>query len=132
MDNGKFTFLTPPADTTVGAFAINSPGEVAGTIYRSAGTHAAVYSNGKWTDLGGVTGAATPATGINTVTMVWRMKMERFTKLAKIVNRFGNAWLIRGANGENALVGGTDGDYTEAKEWVSLFAHDIVFSACGS
>jgi len=26
------------------------------------------------------------------------------------------------------LIGGTDGDFTAAKEWASLFAHDIVFS----
>lgn len=59
---------------------------------------------------------------------VWRMKMNHRIKSAKIINRFGNAWLIRGANGKYALVGGSDGDYTEAQEWVSLFAHDIVFS----
>lgn len=59
---------------------------------------------------------------------VWRMKMNRIIKSAKIINRFGNGWLIRKASGKHALVGGSDGDYTEAKEWVSLFAHDIVFS----
>jgi hypothetical protein len=38
------------------------------------------------------------------------------------------AWLIRGSNGKTALVGGNASDFTEAKEWVSLFAHDAVFS----
>lgn len=60
--------------------------------------------------------------------MAWRMKMNCIFKSAKIISRFGNAWLIRGANGKHALVGGSDGDYTEAKEWVSLFAHEIIFS----
>lgn len=56
------------------------------------------------------------------------MKINHIIKPAKTINRFGNARLIRGENGEYALVGGSDGDYTEAKEWVSLFAHDIAFS----
>jgi hypothetical protein len=37
-------------------------------------------------------------------------------------------WLIRRANGRHELIGGTDGDFTAAKEWASLFAHDVVFS----
>ena len=47
---------------------------------------------------------------------------------AKVINRFGNAWLIRRANGRHELIGGTTGDFTAAKEWASLFAHDVVFS----
>jgi hypothetical protein len=57
-----------------------------------------------------------------------RMKINYIIKTVTIINRFGNAWLIRGADGKNALVGGTDRDFTEAKEWASLFAHDVVFS----
>jgi len=57
-----------------------------------------------------------------------RMKINYIIKTKSIINRFGNAWLIRGADGKNALVGGTASDFTEAKEWVSLFAHDVVFS----
>jgi hypothetical protein len=56
------------------------------------------------------------------------MKMNYFTTTAKIISRFGNAWLIRRADGKHELAGGSDGDYTAAKEWVSLFAHDIAFS----
>lgn len=55
------------------------------------------------------------------------MKINYIIKTVTIINRFGNAWLIRGANGKHALVGGGIWDFTEAKEWVSLFAHDIVF-----
>jgi len=47
---------------------------------------------------------------------------------AKILNRFGNAWLIKRVDGKHELVGGSEGDFTEAKEWVSLFAHEVVFS----
>jgi hypothetical protein len=46
----------------------------------------------------------------------------------KIINHFGNALLVRRIDGKHELVGGSDGDYTAAKEWVSLFAHEIVFT----
>ncbi|HXA44935.1 MAG TPA: hypothetical protein VNZ25_05475 [Candidatus Angelobacter sp.] len=46
----------------------------------------------------------------------------------KIINHFGNALLVQRINGKHELVGGSDGDYTAAKEWVSLFAHEIVFT----
>jgi hypothetical protein len=35
--------------------------------------------------------------------------------------------LIRRADGKHELVGGSAGDFSETKEWVSLFAHEIVF-----
>ena len=53
---------------------------------------------------------------------------KRIVNTARIVNRFGNAWLIRRANGRHELIGGTDSDFTAAKEWTSLFAHEVVFS----
>ncbi len=53
---------------------------------------------------------------------------KRIVNTAKVINRFGNAWLIRRANGRHELIGGTDSDFTAAKEWASLFAHDVVFS----
>ena len=59
---------------------------------------------------------------------VVRMKINYIIKTKSIINRFGNAWLVRASNGKTALVGGTASDFTEAKEWVSLFAHDVVFS----
>jgi hypothetical protein len=59
---------------------------------------------------------------------LWRMKMNCIVNPARILNRFGNAWLIKRADGKHELVGGSDRDFTEAKEWVSLFAHEIVFS----
>ena len=45
----------------------------------------------------------------------------------KILHRFGNAWLIKKSDGRHELVGGNENNFTEAKEWVSLFAHEIVF-----
>ena len=56
------------------------------------------------------------------------MKMNCIINPARILNRFGNAWLIIRTDGKHELVGGSDRDFTEAKEWVSLFAHEIVFS----
>jgi hypothetical protein len=44
-----------------------------------------------------------------------------------LIQQFGKARLLQHPNGKYELVGGGEGDYTDAKEWVSLFAHDIVF-----
>jgi hypothetical protein len=48
-------------------------------------------------------------------------------KTIKILNHFGKARLIKWADGKHELVGGSESNFTEAKEWVSLFAHEIVF-----
>jgi probable HAF family extracellular repeat protein len=66
--NGRFTNLGAPASTSTSAYAVNGTGQIAGAIFFNNGApaHAALYSNGTWTDLGGLTGAsATHATGIN-------------------------------------------------------------------
>jgi hypothetical protein len=52
----------------------------------------------------------------------------KIINLGKIINRFGRALLVQRSDGKHELVGGSDGDYTAAKEWVSLFAHEIVFT----
>ena len=57
-----------------------------------------------------------------------RMILNRIINTGRILNRFGRAWLIQRADGKHELVGGSDRDNTEAKEWVSLFAHHVVFS----
>jgi hypothetical protein len=57
-----------------------------------------------------------------------RMKMNCIINPARILNRFGNAWLIKRADGKHELVGGNESDFTQTKEWVSLFAHEIVFN----
>jgi hypothetical protein len=45
----------------------------------------------------------------------------------EVVRGFGNACLIKRTDGRHELVGGNENNFTEAKEWVSLFAHEIVF-----
>lgn len=46
----------------------------------------------------------------------------------QVVRQFGQARLIRLAQGEHELVGGSDADRAAAFEWASLFAHEIVFT----
>jgi hypothetical protein len=45
-----------------------------------------------------------------------------------LVRQFGEARLVRQRNGEHELIGGTAADRAAAFEWVSLFAHEIVFT----
>jgi probable HAF family extracellular repeat protein len=68
--NGTFTVITPPANATATARAINDSGVVVGNINyntNAAVPHAGLYSNGVWTDLGTLAGAArgTVAMSIN-------------------------------------------------------------------
>lgn len=49
----------------------------------------------------------------------------------KTVQRFGQAKLVRHRNGRHELIGGSAADRAMAKEWISLFAHEIVISAGG-
>ena len=46
----------------------------------------------------------------------------------EVVRQFGDALLVRNSNGQHELIGGTNTDRTAAFEWVSLFAHEIVFT----
>ena len=68
--NGTFTPIAQLPNATVTANAINNSGVVVGEIDYSTNTavpHAGLYSNGAWTDLGTLAGAArgTRAVGIN-------------------------------------------------------------------
>jgi len=47
---------------------------------------------------------------------------------SKLVRQFGNAKLVKLANGQHELLGGTEADRAAAYEWTSLFAHEIVFT----
>jgi hypothetical protein len=51
---------------------------------------------------------------------------QRFRR--RLVRQFGQARLVRLPNGQHELIGGNDADRTAAFEWVSLFAHEIVFT----
>jgi hypothetical protein len=46
----------------------------------------------------------------------------------QVIRQFGTAKLMRRTDGQHELIGGTDADRHEAFEWVSLFAHEIVFT----
>jgi hypothetical protein len=47
------------------------------------------------------------------------------------VQQFGRAKLVQHRNGRHELIGGSATDRAAAIEWVSLFAHEIVFSDQG-
>jgi hypothetical protein len=49
-------------------------------------------------------------------------------RTGQVIQQFGEAKLIRQRNGEHVLLGGSHADRTAAFEWVSLFAHEIVFT----
>lgn len=51
---------------------------------------------------------------------------KRYRK--QLIRRFGDAKLVRIPNGQHELIGGSDSDRAAAFEWVSLFAHEIVFT----
>ncbi|MGH7967255.1 MAG: hypothetical protein ACREIC_00865 [Limisphaerales bacterium] len=44
----------------------------------------------------------------------------------EMIARFGQARLMRRLNGRVELVGGTSEDRIEAREWISIFFHEIV------
>lgn len=57
------------------------------------------------------------------------MKMTQIisNRIVEIVRQFGRATLVRDRRGRHKLIGGTVDDVLAAQEWVSLFAHEIVF-----
>jgi hypothetical protein len=59
------------------------------------------------------------------------MKLNHFItncNTGRVIQEFGGAKLVRRPNGKHELVGGSMADLMAANEWVSLFAHEIVFS----
>ncbi|HEV2692382.1 MAG TPA: hypothetical protein VG347_05750 [Verrucomicrobiae bacterium] len=46
----------------------------------------------------------------------------------RVIQQFGAARLVKHRNGQHELIGGSTADRAEAFEWVTLFAHEIVFS----
>ena len=49
-------------------------------------------------------------------------------RASQVIRQFGQAKLIKLANGQHELIGGTDADRASAFEWASLIAHEIVFT----
>jgi hypothetical protein len=59
------------------------------------------------------------------------MKLKNIIPLRcrkQLIREFGAAKLVKLPNGQHELLGGSDKDRTAAFEWVSLFAHEIVFT----
>ena len=59
------------------------------------------------------------------------MKLKSLIPLryrTRLIRQFGPAKLVRRPNGQHELIGGSDADRADAFEWVSLFAHEIVFT----
>ncbi|HYG34356.1 MAG TPA: hypothetical protein VEC99_06205 [Clostridia bacterium] len=50
-----------------------------------------------------------------------------FKDEGEIIATFGQAKLVKYLDGKLELKGGSNEDRTAAKEWISLFMHDIVF-----
>ena len=51
-----------------------------------------------------------------------------FRRTRQVIRQFGQAKLIKLANGQHELIGGTEADRGAAFEWASLIAHEIVFT----
>ena len=53
---------------------------------------------------------------------------RKLVSAERIVQWFGEARLVQRADGRHELIGGTRADLAAAREWISLFGHDIVLS----
>ena len=58
--------------------------------------------------------------------MKLKFMFQKIIRHGRIIQSFGEARLVRHANGRHELIGGTRADLTAAKEWISLFGHEIV------
>jgi len=50
----------------------------------------------------------------------------------RVIRKFGEARLLKHANGKHELIGGSAADIADAHDWVSLFAHEVVITRPGS
>jgi len=57
-----------------------------------------------------------------------KLNLLKFVNSVRTIQSFGHARLVQYANGRYELIGGTRADFTAAKEWISLFGHEIVLS----
>jgi hypothetical protein len=60
--------------------------------------------------------------------MKLKFMVPKFIQTERTIQSFGRARLVRHANGRHELIGGTRADLTAAREWISLFGHEIVLS----
>jgi hypothetical protein len=49
----------------------------------------------------------------------------------RVIRKFGEARLLKHANGQHELIGGSTADIADANDWVSLFAHEVVLTRPG-
>jgi hypothetical protein len=49
----------------------------------------------------------------------------------RVIRKFGEAKLLKHANGKHELIGGSTADIADANDWVSLFAHEVVITRAG-
>ena len=52
--------------------------------------------------------------------------------VGRVIRKFGEANLLKHANGKHELIGGSAADIADANDWVSLFAHEVVITRPGS
>jgi hypothetical protein len=60
--------------------------------------------------------------------MKFKLIIQKIIHTGRIIQLFGEAKLVQHANGQYELVGGTRADLTAAKEWISMFGHEIVLN----
>ena len=54
--------------------------------------------------------------------------VQKFIHPTRLIQSFGLARLVRHANGRYELIGGTRAEFAAAREWISLFGHEIVLA----
>ncbi len=59
-------------------------------------------------------------------TMIQIFGRKSNNAIREIVAHFGDASLVRRADGSYDIVGGTETDYLAAQEWVGLFLHEAI------
>lgn len=66
--------------------------------------------------------------GVGTGSLRGRCAMAsgRDRGVREVLAVFGRAEVVRLEDGGHALLGGTPNDRTQAREWISLFGHDVV------
>jgi hypothetical protein len=56
--------------------------------------------------------------------------LTRWWPVRHALATFGTARLVKKPDGRHELIGGTADDHAAAREWCSMFAHEVVF--CGT
>jgi hypothetical protein len=65
----------------------------------------------------------------NKYSFSFRSALASLVTVDKIIATFGQARLVRLANGRHTLRGGTPTEQAEAREWCAMFAPEVVFDS---